>query len=481
MANKYEFMVNLRSNTGSSFFAQALSPDGYLVSPAGVTGTTRKLAERLVEEGQKVFVDNGNFSLIGDLAAKYKVKAEAVCRRIYEHENQLGRKPLRAEVDEASIDAATKLAMEVQADIKCSADSDPDIWQRQGSIKATRFIGCEDITMAVWLALNLEPEFLNITRDTYRSMNCGVAERAAAQTAVLPPETASNYYPVASAVSYDTAYDAGLEFAAAGIKHAAMGFGAYTADDNYCDVVCIQNKVRVLPCSMPNRYIRTALVARGFWDGYRSIGGQSPEAFHFLGLGMPVMMAIAALAARDTKWVTFDATSPIRDAVEGTLYVSKPAYLKIRIRNAALRLANDASARWDCGCPFCAQFMKRYPFDYCHGFKQWRNSGKVKVDNQDLNPGGLLYQSYPLFSEPDRGRFRTDVNFARMGHNHWVLAGMTKGLTAAAARQGGLEEFVNKVVRDYANNTNVDNFAKTVLLSHKIMSIPNIGDLLESG
>ena len=46
------------------------------------------------------------------------------------------------------------------------------------------------------------------------------------------------------------------------------------------------------------------------------------------------------LAAWGTKDLSYDATSPIKDAVEGSLYVSKPAYLKIRIRSIAWRLAS---------------------------------------------------------------------------------------------------------------------------------------------
>src|SRR5207245_2102844 len=122
--------------------------------------------------------------------------------------------------------------------------------------------------------------------------------------------------------------------------------------DNQSDFLELEGRTVSLPHRVPTRYLRTVAVARGFWDGYRAHAGASPKAFHFLGLGTPIMMPLVALCGWGTAEVTYDAMSPILDAVEGTLYTSRPAYLKVRARKVAYKLAGTPRAVWNCPCPF---------------------------------------------------------------------------------------------------------------------------------
>ncbi len=131
------------------------------------------------------------------------------------------------------------------------------------------------------MALNLEREYLPYTRSDYKKINEEVARRVASDRTTLPAQLASAYYPVASALSYAIAFDAGEAFAEHGLKRVSMGFGAYMADGHYSDRVIIDGRLVKLADLMPNRYLRTALAARGFWDGYRKKAGRPPEAFHF--------------------------------------------------------------------------------------------------------------------------------------------------------------------------------------------------------
>ena len=329
-------------------------------------------------------------------------------------------------------------------------------------------IGVEDTTMALWLALNLEPEYLPYTRNDYRKINEAVALRAAAERKALPAELANACYPVASALSYDTAYDAGEVFAEHGLRRISMGFGAYMADDHYTDHVIIQDRLIELEDLMPNRYLRTALAAKGFWDGYRKKAGRPPEAFHFLGLGAPIMIGLVALSSWGTTELTFDATSPIKDAVEGTLYVSKPAYLKIRTQKSALRLASGKGKSWECPCPFCRDFVKKHPFDYETGSAWYKAKPAADAKAADLAPGGALYGAYPLLSEPKGGELRKAVTFTRMGHNHWVLQDIMAELKKNATSLAKLKKHVEGVVSAYEANTASDTFASAVRFAYKL-------------
>jgi hypothetical protein len=46
----------------------------------------------------------------------------------------------------------------------------------------------------------------------------------------------------------------------------------------------------------------------------------------------------------------------------------------------------------------------------------------------------VLYDSYPLLSEPGPGPMRTQVNQARIGHNHWALQRIIGDLNDHAGR-----------------------------------------------
>ena len=213
----------------------------------------------------------------------------------------------------------------------------------------------EDITAACWLALDLERTYTGRSRRDWARMNTTTAGRATDRLAHLPAHLRDSYYPVASAESYDTAFDAGHIFADHDLPRVSMGFGAYMADATTRPRFVNGRRID-FGGRLPNRYTRTVLAARGFYDGYRhATGGTPPAGFHFLGLGAPIMLPLVALAAHPASGLTFDATSPIKDALrDGVLYVTTPAYLKIRIRKSAAWLADDPTRRWDCPCPFSA-------------------------------------------------------------------------------------------------------------------------------
>lgn len=466
----YAFLLNLRSETADRGVLKKLKPQGFLLSVAYDTKSILKIAHELrTTQKFKLFADNGNFTLVSQICKKYAAKSKLLLTKVQKIEKRNGHYLRVGETPSELRLQYQKLASAIEKDAaKLCGTGDSEI-AGQLAMNPSHLIGVEDITIASWLALNLELSYTGLALSAFSKKNKRVCQLARRRIPTLDERLQPHYYPVASAVSYDTAFDAGKIFGAAGFQCVSMGFGAYMSDDNYNDHVIIKRKIIELGMSVPNRYTRTVLAARGFWDGYLKASNTVPEAFHFLGLGAPIMMALVSLCAWGTKELTFDATSPIKDAVTGTLYFSRPSYLKSRTRDIALRLARSDLKSWHCGCPFCREFNNTYPIRYSEGHAWYKSAirdgaetQRLEVGATDLAPGGRLYNAYPILSEPMSGARRRDVDFARMNHNHWILTQITKELTKHSTSYSTLKKFVTQVVTSYCETTKSEHFAKAI-------------------
>jgi hypothetical protein len=74
------------------------------------------------------------------------------------------------------------------------------------------------------------------------------------------------------------------------------------------------------------------------------------------------------------------------------------------------------------------------------------------VSTADLQPAGALFAAYPLLAEPRAGELRREVNFARVGHNHWIIDRLMTSLSRADD-DGRLRVRVTNIVRDYQDRT----------------------------
>lgn len=462
---EYRFAVNLRADTAAADFVSGLRPWGWLAAPANTTAATRRFVAAAAGRGRAFVADNGNFAEIGRLAVPHRPEATRLRLRLTALEADLGRTAVRADLEPAMAMAYDDLARAVRLDVAHRSYDDAALLDRQLTLGATHVIGAEDLTAAVLLALDVEPHLLGWPRDRWRAINRAVAIRADRAMATRPAAR-DRYYAVASAVDWPSAYDAGVEFARAGLPRVAMGFGAYMADDHSVDFVRIDGRTVRLAARVPQRYLRTAVVVSAFFAGYRSVEGTAPAAFHFLGLGAPIMMGVVARAAGDVPLVSFDAMSPIKDAVEGTLYTLRPAFLKIRTRAVAAGMARGRA--WSCPCPFCRRFLADYPFDLGTA-RAWAAAGGTVVGAADLRPGGALYDALPLLSEPPAGPRRRAVTAVRTGHNHWALHRLCARLTARSS-PAELGAYVEEVVGAYQRATNSARFGAAVRLGLDIVT-----------
>ncbi|OGB25604.1 MAG: hypothetical protein A3I66_13475 [Burkholderiales bacterium RIFCSPLOWO2_02_FULL_57_36] len=468
----YSFLLNLRPQTVHNIVLNKLKPTGFLLSPAYDTKSILAIARELrTRQKVNLFADNGNFTLVSKICTKYTARSKVLLKKVHAIEKK-NRHYLRAKELPIGIRKQFQelaLAVQREAEDLCK-DGESDITS-QLAMNPSHLIGVEDITTACWLALNLETSYTGFTTSLFTNKNKRVCKLANARLPKLDKALRPHYYPVASANSYDTAVNAGKAFGAARLQSVSMGFGAYMADDNYNDHIVIKGKLHELGLSAPNRYTRTVLAARGFWDGYKQAVGKAPQAFHFLGLGAPIMMALVSLCAWGTREITFDATSPIKDAMQGTLYFYRPSYLKSRTRDLALRLARGDLSKWHCSCPFCKDFNAVYPIQYAKG-SAWYGAAMAgsepKVDTKDLSQGGALYDIYPILSEPKGGARRKAVDFARMNHNHWVLANITKELEKHSTNYSALKKFVSDIVSSYCATTKSEHFAKAIQVGFEL-------------
>lgn len=448
---RVHFIHNLRSDTYAEVFRAALHPFGYLLAPNNATRTLRAFAEDLRKSPGTFLADNGNFQHIGKVKAQFATRAQVLWKQVQALEKN-GRSLRQATMPAELRREYLKLADDAANEVLLRAGTGEMRLAEQVALNPTRLIGVENITISVWLSLNIEPAYVAYPRHEYRRRNDAVARAAAKRVKALPKPLAQAYYPVASAPSYDAAFDAGAAFARQGIDRVSMGFGAFMADNNAIDHLDFDGTVASFPDRYPQRYLRTAAVARGFWDGYRSVRRRSPLAFHFLGLGAPIMMPIVALCAWGSRELTFDAMSPVKDAVEGSLYTVEPAYLKLRVRKVALNLASQPG-KWDCPCPFCRAFLTARPMRYGIARAWYRRTNPREVTAADLRPGGVLYDAFPLFAEPSEPALRKLVSAARIGHNHWALEQVFTRMRNAAGSRAALTSHAQRVVDNYVMKT----------------------------
>lgn len=447
------FVYNLSPDTFTAENLRQNDPFGYLLAPNNATPQLTELAGQVRAHHLPLLADNGNFVHIGRVADELRPQAERLRAEIVSLEARLERSvhpgDLPVELTRAFFDFSVRVRERAQE----LAGNGEEALDSQLQLHPTHLIGVENITAACWLALDLERTYTGRPRRDWERMNSSTAARAARRQLDLPVGLRSAYYPVACAESYNTAFDAGIVFASHDLRRISMGFGAFMADANYTDHAVKGRRRIEFGSRLPNRYIRTVLVAKGFFDGYTVGGGEAPDGFHCLGLGAPIMLPLVALCTPPTTELTFDATSPIKDALrDGVLYVTSPAYMKIRMRASALWLATDVSRRWDCPCPFCGAFTADFPFNYEAGHAWSLAHPDQEPAASDLRPDGALYDAYPLFAEPPSGMRRDAVDHARVGHNHWVIEQILQSVRGAAD-EDDLESHVRGVVEAYAPRT----------------------------
>jgi hypothetical protein len=149
----HRFAVNLRPETVSRGFRAALKPSGYLVpgnAPASIRGRARDLGG----EGVDILADNGHFDDIGRIATMHIQESEELRSQVRIAEEQLGHDVRPGDLDAGLRDRYRDLAVRARTESLLATTNRPRTIAEQQTSSPTRMIGIEDISMAVWLALN---------------------------------------------------------------------------------------------------------------------------------------------------------------------------------------------------------------------------------------------------------------------------------------------------------------------------------------
>jgi hypothetical protein len=473
------FLVNLRPMTMSPPFVAGCRPRGYLAPPTYLTSATRAFA-RTLGHSQTLLVDNGRFDDIARIANAYAEPVQQLLSRALppsQRQGNTGR--LLTGRDQEALKALVRALVH-----DCRQVRPGLTLGQQMELFPTGVVGAEDIAAVTALRAGLDLDLLPDGRRQLRRWNEGVVRRALREVKDyrgigsvvtrdgqgLRTSGAARYYIVASALDYDTAFDAGQILANNEVGFAAIGFGAFMADDAYTNTYKRGGRWHTLSRPMPQRYIRTALVARGLFDGFAAAGSSGPTGFHFLGLGAPIMMCLVTIAGYGVPQLSFDATSPIRHATQGTLYFREPAPLAVRTRRMAVNLTDRDAYRWPCNCPFCSSYLAEHPFDL-DSAKRWRRSNPDRpIVAADLRASAPLGQALPLLSEPSGGPARGQVDLARIGHNHWTLEQLVVGINRHGRTRSELTDWVGGLVRSYVATTNSPGFGRAIRASFDLIT-----------
>ena len=454
--SRYEFIYNLRLETFNTRIQKFADPAGYLLSVHRFTPQMIEFCLKLGRDhNELIFADSGLFEKIRLTVEHFNPLAEQLLAKIISKENRLGHTLRPNEVTTEIRSEYQHFARRILShivNIEEQIDS-KEILKQQQRINPSRFICREDILLASLIGLGVEPEYVSMPKRFYSERN--------SRSAIFYKNTKELKfgsfhgipYAVASAVDYDSAFEAGKKMARVKATHVAIGVGAYMLDDNSVDYFKRKRKIETLNKRIPRRYLRTTLVVKGLIDGYKEVANKHPLGLHLLGLGAPILILLISLITSKIRTVSFDATSPIKDAVVGTIYFNRPADKKVRARVLAKIFCQDPTKKWWCKCKYCKHYLMKYPFNTRKAADWYNSSGRPKeIMATDLRGETDLSLALPLFGEPIGGQKRKDINDWRIGHNHMILETLFKELNKKSSTRELLPHVKDRVQK-YGGST----------------------------
>ena len=316
------------------------------------------------------------------------------------------------------------------------------------ALGTTGIVGAEDPAPATWGRLGLAPEGIGYTASEWRRIARRVAAAAVRDTGNLPRPV--DYLPVASAQDAPSARCFGDEFARAGLPTIAIAFGSLTSDSKFAASLADGQRRIMLPRPLPMSHVNSITVLLHLLHSYTLRAGHPPNHVHLLGLGSPILIGLAALACAEVPLVTVDATSPIRDAMVGTLYSNRPTLMKLNPNKIAERILTDRRRTGStCPCGACKRFHQYFPQDAVAARTAWAAAGAPIDVSPHLVEGSPLGDALPLLSISRPLSLRGPAaRAARMRHNHWSLTRLCEDLTNHM-RRDTLNDHIDHVIDLY--------------------------------
>jgi len=191
----------------------------------------------------------------------------------------------------------------------------------------------------------------------------------------------------------------------------------------------------------------------GLHLGYAKATQRRPR-LHALGLGTPILLVLMSLLNDGQTYAAADSTAPIADGwtmPTTSLYVDTPAPLKYKVHRLAHYWITEGKG-WDCECPYCRGFSKKYPTDIEGARSWWQQQGKPEIKKNFLYSDGALVPYFPLFANHSEAQLQKEAAMARVGHNHWIIQRLESKARKVAAAPKHLHEWGQKVVESYLSS-----------------------------
>ena len=455
-----EFLVNARLSTLSAKFERACHPDGYLVAPSYLSRGLRAALAGRSRPGSELLIDDGLFDDIARISKQFGTRAEAVALQMRTKGIDPTAPPARTALPASLRTSIDSLASDLEA---ASAKVTPFEVSQQLALNPTAIVGVENILGALWRSAGLEVDLVENGRKRIRELNRNNAAMSADNVRLAALHKVRDL-PVVSAVDYDTAYDAGRVFARHDVKSVAIPFGAFMGDNSSTKSAIVRNRRIDLGSSMPLRIVRCVAVAKGFSDGWHASRSDHPQQIHLLGLGQPLILGLVSMVFAAVPLVTSDSTSPIKDAVSGSIYSDVPVFRRLKCAFVVRHYLLTGKGGWQCPCLWCraAPNAKSWATS-----RRWaRAHPEIPWADPPLRRGSFLSGELPYFSlQPS-----AEVLEARIGHNHWVVARCVRRLARAAKTDGGLARLVKSQLDDYPVGPANEAFARGLRFAYKFVS-----------
>ncbi len=394
-------------------------------------------AHEFKKSGSVLVADNGNAKVIKDIGDLFCEEAKMACKS-------------------KDVDKQKNLAYKIleHCNLACNdVENLKNVLELQKILNPTYFMCGENLTPQVLVDLNLDREELELDDDFYVNSQLGAIEQVKQTIEGKYGGYTGEPFATLHGVDYDTAFKTGSLAGKTGIiKAIATGLAGFMSDRQTTKKYWYQGEWKYFKDrkSIPRKYFQSVAVAMGLIHGYQSITGTPPK-FHGLGMGSPIAILLLAYAIYETPFLAVDSSAPAKNASMGKLYVSEPAYLTLNVEKISAGLGGK-DRKWDCPCPHCQAFLKKYPLDYENAKKAYKELGRKNLKKEDLMNDSPLSKALPLFSDPPDRSLWQEIKCARTGHNYWVIDNLMQQMGELEYEYERLKAWVYNEVEKYKKN-----------------------------